>query len=85
MKDRGTSIARPFRMPSDFEQMLRDVFGGLSQFSSEQMKKLQAKSQEFAREAVKDELIKLHAEIADLRNRVAMLEAERVRAAVESV
>jgi cell division protein FtsB len=72
-------------MPSDFEQMLRDVFGGLTQFSSEQMKKLQAKSQEFAREALKDELTKLHAEIADLRNRVATLEAERVRAAVESV
>jgi len=72
-------------MPSDFEQMLRDVFGGLSQFSSEQMKKLQAKSQEFAREAVKDELTKLHAEIADLRNRVATLEAERVRAAADSV
>jgi hypothetical protein len=72
-------------MPSDFEQMLRDVFGGLSQFSSEQMKKLQAKSQEFAREAVKDELTKLHAEIADLRSRVATLEAERVRAAADSV
>ena len=72
-------------MPSDFEQVLRDVFGGLSQFSSEQMKKLQAKSQEFAREAVKDELAKLHAEIADLRNRVATLEAERVRAAADSV
>jgi hypothetical protein len=72
-------------MPSDFEQMMRDVFGGLTQFSSEQLKKLQAKSQEFAREAIKDELTKLHAEIADLRNRVATLEAERVRAAAETV
>jgi cell division protein FtsB len=72
-------------MPSDFEQMLRDVFGGLTQFSSEQVKKLQAKSQEFAREALKDELTKLHAEIADLRSRVAMLEAERVREAADSV
>ena len=72
-------------MPSDFEQMMRDVFGGLTQFSSEQIKRLQAKSQEFAREAIKDELTKLHAEIADLRNRVATLEAERVRAGVESV
>jgi cell division protein FtsB len=72
-------------MPSDFEQMLRDVFGGLTQFSSEQMKKLQAKSQEFAREALKDELTKLHAEIADLRGRVATLEAERVREAADSV
>jgi hypothetical protein len=72
-------------MPSDFEQMLRDVFGGLTQFSSEQVKKLQAKSQEFAREALKDELTKLHAEIADLRSRVATLEAERVREAADSV
>ena len=72
-------------MPSDFEQAMRDVFGGLTHFSSEQLKKLQAKSQEFAREALKDELTKLHAEIADLRNRVATLEAERVRAAADSV
>ena len=72
-------------MPSDFEQAMRDVFGGLTQFSSEQLKKLQAKSQEFAREALKDELTKLHAEIADLRNRVATLEGERVRAAADSV
>jgi hypothetical protein len=72
-------------MPSDFEQMMRDVFGGLTQFSSEQLKKLQVKSQEFAREAIKDDLTKLHAEIADLRNRVATLEAERVRAAADSV
>ena len=72
-------------MPSDFEQMMRDVFGGLTQFSSEQIKRLQAKSQEFAREAIKDELTKLHTEIADLRNRVATLEAERVRAAAEIV
>jgi len=72
-------------MPSDFEQAMRDVFGGLTQFSSEQLKKLQAKSQEFAREALKDELTKLHAEVADLRNRVATLEAERVRAAADSV
>ncbi len=72
-------------MPTDFEQVLRDVFGGLSQFSSEQLKKLQAKSQEFAREAIKDELTKLHSEIAELRSRVAVLESERARAAADSV
>ena len=72
-------------MPSDFEQMMRDVFGGLTQFSSEQLKKLQVKSQEFAREAIKEELTKLHAEIADLRNRVAALEAERARVASDSI
>jgi len=72
-------------MPTDLEQVLRDVFGGLSQFSSEQLKKLQVKSQEFAREAIKDELTKLHSEIAELRNRVAVLESERARAAADSV
>jgi hypothetical protein len=72
-------------MPSDFEQMLRDVFGGLTQFSSDQVKKLQTKSQEFAREAIKDDLTRLHAEIADLRSRIATLEAERVRNAADSV
>jgi len=72
-------------MPTDFEQMARDVFGGLSQFSSEQLKKLQARSQEFAREAIKDDLAKLHAEIAELRSRVATLEAERAQAAAESL
>jgi polyhydroxyalkanoate synthesis regulator phasin len=72
-------------MPSDFEQMLRDAFGELTQFSNEQVRRLQAKTQEFAREALKDELTKLHAEIADLRNRVAALEAERVRDAAETV
>jgi len=72
-------------MPTDLEQVLRDVFGGLSQFSSEQLKKLQAKSQEFAREAIKDELTKLHSEIAELRSRVAVLESERARAAADSV
>ena len=75
----------PSGMPTDFEQVLRDVFGGLSQFSSEQLKKLQAKSQEFAREAIKDELTKLHSEIAELRSRVAVLESERARAAADSV
>ncbi len=72
-------------MPSDFEQVLRDVFGNLSQFSSEQLKKLQVKSHEIAREALKDDLTKLHAEIAELRSRVAVLESERARAAADSV
>ncbi len=72
-------------MPTDFEQLLRDILGNVSQFSSEQTKKLQAKLQEFARDAIKDELTKLHNEIADLRNRVATLEAERAQAAADSI
>jgi len=71
-------------MANDFEQLLRDVFGPsverFNQFSADQMKRLQSKFQELAREAMKDELTKLHTEIAELRARVATLEAERARA-----
>lgn len=76
-------------MPQDFEQFLKDVFGEplsrLSQYSSEQKQRMQAKLQEFTREAVKDELAKLHQEVAELRARVAVLESERVQAAAEQV
>ena len=72
-------------MPNDLEQLLRDILGGVSQYSSEQMKKMQSRFQEFAREVLKDEFSKLHAEIAELRTRVAALEAERARAAADSV
>jgi len=74
-------------MPTDFEQLIRDVFGEsmtrLSTFQSDQMKRLQTKLQELAREAIKDDLAKLQAEIVDLRARVATLEAERVQAAAD--
>lgn len=76
-------------MPSDFEQLLKDIFGEplnrLTQFSGEQTQRLQSRLQEMAREALKDELTKLHAEINDLRDRVAALEKERVQDAAESV
>jgi cell division protein FtsB len=76
-------------MPNDFEQLLKEIFGEpidrLSRFSSEQTQKLQARLQEFAREAVKDELAKLHAEVADLHARVAELEKERVEEAADAV
>jgi hypothetical protein len=76
-------------MPNDFEQLLKDLFGEplnrLTQFSSEQTQRLQSRLQEMAREALKDELTKLHIEIKDLRDRVAVLEAERVQNAAETV
>ena len=76
-------------MANDFEQLLRDVFGEplnkLNQFQADQVKRLQTRLQDLAREAVKDELTKLHAEIAEIRSRVAILEAERARTAAESV
>ena len=76
-------------MPQDFEQILKEIFGDslakLSQFQSDKVKRLTAKLQEMAREALKDELARLHAEIADLRARVAKLEAERAQSAAESL
>jgi gas vesicle protein len=69
-------------MPNDFEQLLKDLFGEplnrLTQFSSDQTQRMQTRLQEFAREAVKDELTKIHTEVNDLRERVAELEKERV-------
>lgn len=68
-------------MPNDFEQLLKDLFGEplnrLTQFSSEQTQRMQTRLQEFAREAVKEELAKIHTELNDLRERVAELERER--------
>ncbi|MEA2325640.1 MAG: hypothetical protein QOE68_599 [Thermoanaerobaculia bacterium] len=75
-------------MPTDFEQLLKDVFGEsinrVTQFQSDQVKRLQSKLQEIAREAIKEDLAKLHAEVIDLRARVATLEAERAEAAAET-
>lgn len=76
-------------MAQDFEQFLKDVFGEplsrLSQFQGEQMKKLSDKLQEIAREAVKEDLHKLHEEVNQLRARVTTLEAERATAAADSL
>jgi hypothetical protein len=81
-------LAQP-GMPQDFEQFLKDVFGEplsrLSQYSSDQMQRMQTKLQEFAREAVKDELSKLHQEVAELKARVVVLETERAQAAADQV
>ena len=76
-------------MPNDFEQLLKDLFGEplnrLTQFSSEQTQRMQTRLQEFAREAVKEELTKIHTELNDLRERVAELEKERVNNAADLV
>ena len=76
-------------MPNDFEQLLKDLFGEplnrLTQYSSDQTQKLQTRLQEFIREAVKEELAKLHTEINDLHNRVAALEKDRIDEAAETV
>jgi len=76
-------------MAQDFEQFVKDLFGEplskLSQYSSEQLQRMQAKLQEFARDAMKDELTKLHQEIAELKARVVVLESERVQASADQV
>lgn len=76
-------------MASDFEQLIKDVFGEsinrFTKFEADQMKRLQTKLQELAREAIKEDLAKMQGEITDLRARVATLEAERVQAAAEQV
>jgi len=76
-------------MAQDLEQFLREVFGEplmrLTNFSNEQLQRINNKLQELAREAVKEELGKLHTEVAELRSRVAVLEAERVQASSEIV
>jgi len=72
-------------MAQDFEQLTRDIFGNVTKFSTDQMTRLNAKVNELAREALNDELTKIHTEIAELRSRVATLEAERVQASAEQV
>jgi phage shock protein A len=76
-------------MAQDFEQLLKDVFGEplsrLTQFQSDKMQQLTTRVQDLAREAVKDDFAKLHTEIAELRARLAMLEAERAEQAAESL
>ena len=76
-------------MPTDFEQLLKDVFGEsfnrLSSFQSEQVKRLQGKLHEIAREAIKEELAKLQGEITDLRARLTVLEAERIAQSADQV
>jgi uncharacterized coiled-coil DUF342 family protein len=72
-------------MAQDFEQFVKDAFGNISQFSTDQLNRLNAKITELAREALKDDLTKLYGEIAELRARVAELEADRVAASAEQV
>ena len=76
-------------MAQDLESLLKEVFGEplsrLTQFQSDQMKRLQARLTDIARESLKDEFTKLHSEIADLRSRVARLEKERVENAADSI
>lgn len=76
-------------MAHDFESMLKDIFGEsinrFTSFQSEQMNRLMSKLQEIAREAVKDDITRLTTEVAELRARLAAIEAERVQGAADSL
>jgi hypothetical protein len=61
-------------MAQDFEQLVKDQLG-----------KVTGKMQDLAREALKEELTKLTQDVAELRTRVARLEAERAEQAAESL
>ena len=76
-------------MAQDLEQLLKEVFGEplakVTQFQKDQINKLMAKLQEIAREAVRDEMSRLHTEIGELRTRLTRLEQERAQAAADSI
>ncbi len=61
-------------MAQDFEQLFRDQLG-----------KVTGRMQDLVREAVKEELTRLHQEVGELRTRVARLEQERAEKAAESL
>ncbi len=76
-------------MAQDLEQFLREVFGDsisrLNQLQSGGMAKHNAKHQEIVHEAMREDLGKLATELAELRERVAVLESERAQKAVEGI
>lgn len=73
-------MSRKMGTMGDFEQTLREIFGEsvdrFSKFQTEQRKRVTDKLHEIARESVGDEIARLEKEIADLRARVASLEAK---------
>jgi polyhydroxyalkanoate synthesis regulator phasin len=76
-------------MAETIEQMLREVFGDslsrLTNFQSEQMKKLTSKLQEIARDSIKEDIVRMEREIGALRERVATLETERAQKAADGL
>jgi BMFP domain-containing protein YqiC len=74
---------------TEFETMLKDLLGGplnrLDQLQKEQLGRILAKARDLAREAVREDLQRLTTEVADLKSRLARLEAERAEQAAESV
>jgi len=79
---RGTWVAatgiRKDRQMADLEQTLREIFGEsvdrLSRFQADQIKRLNDKVRELARESIRDDLARLEREIAELKSRITALE-----------
>lgn len=69
---------------ADLDATLRELFGDslnkLDQFQKDKVERITQKMNEMVRGAVREEIQKLTAEVADLRARVARLEEERVEA-----
>jgi hypothetical protein len=61
-------------MAQDFEQLFKDQLGRVT-----------TKLHELARDAVKDDIVKLQQEVAELRTRLAVLEEERAEQAADSL
>jgi hypothetical protein len=63
---------------ADLEQTLREIFGEsvdrLSRFQADQIKRLNDKVREIARESIRDDLARLEREIAELKSRITALE-----------
>lgn len=69
---------------ADLETTIRELLGDsinrLDQFQKEQVAKITRKVEDFTRSAIREEIQRMEGEIADLRARIARLEAERVEA-----
>jgi hypothetical protein len=65
---------------ADLEQTLREIFGDsvdrLSRFQADQIKRLNDKVRELARESIRDDLARLEREITELKSRIAALESK---------
>jgi len=68
-------------MAQDFDQMFKDVLGDswnkLTKFQTDQLQKITDRVEGMAREAMKPEIDRLSAEVADLRARIITLEQQR--------
>jgi len=76
-------------MADSFEQMLREIFGESfsrwTEFQKDQVRKLTGKLHDVAREALRDELDRMEHQLAELRERVTVLETERAKQAAEGL